>query len=691
MVNKNERTPAPVTRSKFDRASSWVFSKLKSSFIGRFFSSYDEMNKRFESKIRGKRKSNTMTKKRFEAKRRIARIFERSFFVNKIPVLMNHLLRTSLRDYGIAMFTMGFIMFIMYPVQSFISVLTVPFSTLVMGIILCVCSVPLMFSSRSFASCALDCTPLRAVLFSWLGIKKDGFRGAKEQPTHSAPNVSLIVGVLLGILSHIMGPKSVIMILVISILAYMVLSTPETGLVLLLFFLPFLAITHLIIITLYVDICFIIKYLIGKRTFKFELYDIFVVAIFVLFAYGYGISTDIRTAHMSVLTNMALALCYFAVANLIRSKDQYKRCIAALTISVALTSVVGILQFTFGKLGITWQGIEAFSNIKERISSSFYDADVFALYICMSVPFILLLISSATRIHHRLFGIFTLIITLICIAMAQSKPALIAVGVEILLFLLIYNRNFIYLILAIGATIPILYYSLPSNMLEALIEFGSASMVIGDARSDMLSLTGKIFLSRPYGIGIGEENLSAALKELDISANGITNLGNLYSQMLASFGILGIIILVSLAVMYLILALSFCVKAKNKHRRVNGVAGFVSFVGILIAGIYCYSLKSPELVFITFITMGLTFSYCKIERELNKPEKIYVDISSASVDIAIPAELIKNSTPKRKYVRAPYKKSKTAPKKNPLEELMNSNEFIRVVDDRMEDTSNDRP
>ena len=689
MVNKNEKIPAPVTRSKFDRASSWIFTKLKESFAGRMLTSYETLNKGFEAKVKNKKK--TKDKKKFEAKRQIARVFEHSFFVNKIPVLMSHLLRTSVRDIGISLFSMGFIMFIMYPIQGFISVLTVPFSTLIMGIAMSLCAIPLLFSTKSLAECVLSCPPIEAVLFKWLGMKKDGFRAAKEQSAHHAPNVSLIIGVVLGALAHVISPTTIIITISVLCLAYAVLSNPESGLVLLLFFLPFLAISHLIIITLFVDICFIIKYLIGKRTFKFELYDVVILGVFLLLGYGYGVSADIGSSHMGVLTNIALALCYFAVVNLIRSKDHYRRCIGALTISVALTSLVGVLQFAFGKLGITWQGIEAFANIKERITSSFYDADVFAIYIGVTIPFIMLLIFSSSRVYQRIFGIFTLGLVLTCIVMSESRAALIAAGIEILLFLLIYNRNFIYLIFAVGATIPILYYSLPANMLEAISEFGSSSIPSSAGKEFLNRLSADIFLSRPYGMGIGEGNLIRMCEKLGIEAE-ISDLGNLYLQILASFGIFGIIIALAIAIMYLILTLTFCANAKNRYRRINGAAGFISFVGILVAGFYCYSLKSPELVFITFITMGLTFAYYKIERELNRPAKIYVDITAASVDIAIPSELIKNTTPKRKYVRAPLKKKKTAPKKSPLEELMNSNEFIRVINgNETEGTEDDQP
>jgi hypothetical protein len=216
-------------------------------------------------------------------------------------------------------------------------------------------------------------------------------------------------------------------------------------------------------------------------------------------------------------------------------------------------------------------------------------------------------------------------------------------------------------------------------MLELLRSFGKTAELSSPSNQILKSATWEIFKSHPFGIGFNEANLTVAAQRLNIDLQGATNLGNLYRQILVSFGIFGILILCAFFVIFTILAFTLCEKSQNKHRRINGIAGFISIVGILVSGIFCYSLKSSELVFITFLSIALTFSYFKIERELNKPVSVYVDITAANIDIDIPAEFTKNTTPKRKYVHTPLKKRKPISKKSPMEELMNSNEFIRFM------------
>jgi len=684
------RTIKPITaasKSKFERASSWLFTKLKNSFLGRFLTSYESYNEK-SAKLLKSRKNKKGSLGRIEAKRTVSRLFEKSFFVRKTPSVTDLLLRTSVRDYGLTLFAMGFFIFILYPLKNFVTLIDVSFSQMVVGIILSVCSIPLLFSSKSYAHCVLTSKPLSLIFFSWLGLKPDSYRTASEKTTHTSPNISFLIGMIMGILSYFTGHAFILKLFVILLLAYTVLTSPESGIVILLFALPFLSIPHLIIITIYVDVCFLIKYIIGKRTFKFELFDFGIVGILFMIVYGYAVSAKYEGAHIVTLTNAALVMCYFAVSNLIRSKDHYKRCVASFVCSVCITSVVGIIQYIFGKLEFTWQGIEAFSDIKDRITSCFYDPDVFALYLCVSIPFIMLFISSGPRLIYRFGGLFTLASSFTCIVLSQSRAAVIAAVAEILLFLLIYNKNFIYLIGALIGAVPILYYSLPREIVINVLSFGTESVFTGAERASLRHIAMQIFKARPYGIGIEPDNL-AEMSEGLFSGESVTELGSLYYHLLTYFGILGVILVLAFLLIFTILSVTFLSRAVNRHRRINGAAGFISVVGILVAGALMNSLKSSELVFITFITVGLSFAYYKIERELDAPKSTYVDITTASVDIEISAELSKAVTPKRKYVHAPTKKSKTVRKPDMIKELMNSSEFIRVIDEAKEDAEGD--
>ena len=560
----------------------------------------------------------------------------------------------------------------------------ISFESFIVGLVLAACAIPLLFSGKSYAAGVLSSNIVGFILFRCLGLKADNFRSANEQSVHTSSNISLLIGIFMGVISYFTTPTYLLLAALVLMIGYAVLTTPESGIIILLFSLPFISIKLLILITIYIDICYAIKYIVGKRTLKFEAFDIAVSGIMLMLLISYGLCLDYKSALVPTLINAALILCYFAVSNLVRSKDWFRRCLVSITLSVSFASVLGIIQFIFSSVNYTVPGMAIFASVTKRITSTFYDPDVFAIYLCAAIPFILLFIFSGSRPLSRIYGFISFGLAFTCIIMGQSKAALIAALVEILLFLIIYNKNFIYLAIVAGIAIPIFHYTLPAKMLELIQSFGKGTELSSPNDAMLKSATWEIFKNHPFGIGLNEANLNAAASELGINLDGATNLGNLYRQLLVSFGIIGIIILCVFTVLFTILTFTLCAKAKNEHRRINGTAGFIAIVGILVSGGFLYSLKSSELVFITFMSIALTFAYFKIERELDKPVSVYVDITSANIDIDIPAEFTKNTTPKRKYVHTPLKKRNPISKKNPIDELMNSNEFIRVVDENAE-------
>ena len=81
-------------KSVLDRFMAWLLMVLQNSFIGRFFTSYDKVNDKFQAKIRKKSK---------KGERKLARLIEHSGVAGFIPKIYLFLMRIPLRDYGIMM------------------------------------------------------------------------------------------------------------------------------------------------------------------------------------------------------------------------------------------------------------------------------------------------------------------------------------------------------------------------------------------------------------------------------------------------------------------------------------------------------------------------------------------------------------------------------------------------------------
>ena len=152
-------------KSALDRFIAWLLMVLQNSFIGRFFTSYDKVNDKFQTSIRKKSK---------KGERKLARLIEHSGVASFIPKIYLFLMRIPLRDYGIMMLMTGAVVTILYPINDMILFINVTFKMFVLGASTCVCAIPLLFSSRSLADNALSSRLFKFILFDFLGVDDSG-------------------------------------------------------------------------------------------------------------------------------------------------------------------------------------------------------------------------------------------------------------------------------------------------------------------------------------------------------------------------------------------------------------------------------------------------------------------------------------------------------------------------------------
>ena len=251
----------------------WLLASLQKCFIGKFFTSYDKANERFEGRI----------KESSHSEKRLARFIERSRVLNFIPKIFQYMLRVPLRDYGIMLFLTGALVAALYPMNDMILFINITFEMFVLGIGTAVCAVPLFFSSRSFASNVLSSRMLGHILFDFLGMDEESFRIADEKGRVSFATWAFLIGLLLGVTSYFLLPPYTVLLVIGIFLAYCTVRTPEIGAVVTVLLIPFLNVNITCMCVAYTFLCYVMKVFLGKRVLKFQYFDLWVtIAIFAL-------------------------------------------------------------------------------------------------------------------------------------------------------------------------------------------------------------------------------------------------------------------------------------------------------------------------------------------------------------------------------------------------------------------------
>lgn len=660
-------------RSIFDIISEKIFFLLSNGLFGRFFTSYDEVNNKYLQNVKRKRK----TVEDGKIKKKISRTIEKSVVVKYFPRLVEWLLRVSTNNYGATLFTVGMIISMSYLLSGYVLALDIPFYMLISGLSFCLIGLPLIFSKKSISENIIKSKLCNAILFVFLGLDKEKMRHVSEKSSVSIPSLALICGLLFSFLSYFVPPFKILLIVGILILSYCVLLRPETGVVATIIMLPFVSVTVLQISVLYVLVCYTIKCMLGKRSFKFEQFDIWVVVILFITLIRGAISVKFLNSMVSATTSASIILFYFAVTNLIRTKKWFRRCLVSLVFSGIGVAAIGIFQAILGELSIFIPDIAKIFTAGQSAIGTFLDPNTFAHYLVAIIPFSIVHFISERGGRKKANGIIIGLIMLVALCLANSLSGIVGIIVATLLLLSIYNRNFSYLTLAICVLCPILYFTLPQNALKEIL---SIKMFEGVSLNGLVLETRESFkyiLEKPFGIGLGEETFNFVF--------GTTEGGvdNLVLQNMIEYGVIISVVFVIFVLMFMRLTFSYCVKAKNQYRKINCCVGFCAVIGLIASGIINYTWYDKRIMLVFWILVALSFAYVRIEREEEEPEGLVDSYVFATLDIAINNEHHAVETKKRKYVRVPKinkknKKTETDEKENQrkYEEFENSSEFV---------------
>ncbi len=661
-------------KSVFDRFILWLLAILQRSFIGRFFTSYDKANDRFERIVKETRHTNG---------KGFASFVEKNRLINCVPKITQFLMRVPLRDYGIMMFMSGAVVTVLYPINDMILFINVTFDMFVLGAAICVASIPLLFSSRSLAANVLSSKLFCAILFDFLGMDSEGFRVASEKDKVSFATFSFLIGAGLGVASYFILPTNTLLILLALVLAYSTIRTPEVGAVVTILLVPFINIGITCMCVAYTFACYMIKVSLGKRIFKFEYFDLWIsVTILIITLTGINYK-DPLSSLKDVAVNLIIMLSYFLFANLIYSKEWFRRSVVAFTTSSLIISMIAIIEAIMGKVAESVSILQNVFPVDSEIVATFGSSKVLAHFMVVAIPFALVHMISERSDATKFGGFLMSALFVAALVLTNSPVGLLGLLVGALLIFVFYKKHAIYLLFFVAITLPVLYFTLPDAAINAIFSWGPLSGV--SVSGELLYIKDSFLkiMEYPFGVNVAGVSMSDAFGEEYIDSIPL--------QLLAKYGVVGALAFLALAIMFVRVTLSYSVKAKNEYRRVNGCAGLCSILALLSVGVFS-NIWIDKKIFLLFVTIvALSFAYIKIERDEEVVLMGCVDISVASVDIPLREAVKHKTTTRTSYVHLPKikKNQKKQEKTAEAKEFTNTQELFAIKRRFIDDETNE--
>lgn len=619
----------------FDRLGELIYNALIHGLFGTIFSSYSYLQKKFTESLFGRILFGNHAPRRFFKKLRgfFARNIESGFFVVQSRRLMKYFYSLPLNSYGNFFLFFGVYTIVVYFLKLLIPGLgTADPDYLITGIVIFIAALPMCFSRISLARAVKMSVIGNMIFHGAFGLPEKLF-DAKGQKTQSKGNFMFVLGLIAGIMTFFVSPITIVFAIFGTIFIVIVAVAPEIGVLLSVALLPFLSFFEkptviLCSLILCTTFFYLLKVLRGKRVFKFEILDAFVLIFGAMIMFSSIFSAGTDSSFDEACAAVILLLGYFLLVNLMRTQAWIKRCIYALIGSAAVVAIIGVFEYFFADKSSQWLDISLFSDIKVRVVSLFENPNILAMFLVMAFPFVIATFCLSNQKNERRLCFLVGTIIVLCTLFTWSRGAWIAILFGALVFFMIYTRKSFRIFGVLLFAIPLLPILLPDNVINRFLSItnladSSISYRIYTWKGTMNMIGNYLF----GGIGYGNEAFQSiypnyAYAGMEASAHS----HSLFLQIIAYMGILGIIVFAIVMILNFQKCFEYIRKPENTTSKLYVAAAISALVAALIMGIFDYIWYNYRVLYVFWIVMAIGCAFVRVgETEILRKED---DVSS---------------------------------------------------------------
>lgn len=635
-----------------DRFSAWLYCLLASGLFGRFFTSYDRLERAALNGFGGgfRRRLAVLGRVMGTFRRRIAAAFESSHVLKGLRLVRGKMLECSLSIYGVFCAVYGCYTLVFYFV--FRGGADPDIGFLLSGGIFLLIAIPLLFSGRSLSEALLHSRIMHWLLIGICGISEDDM---KIPPKTSGPRyvVAISMAVIGGCLTYYVHPLAIPGIILLISLSAMVFFQPEMGAVLTLFACPFLSFTthptiYLACLIGVTGVGYLCKLVCGRRVFHFGLLEGAVGFFMILVLFG-GIVTagGTRSLYSAFMYVLLIFGGFFLVSNLARTRVWLRRCSIALFASCTIVSLIGVGQHFFADLDSRWLDQTLFSGIAGRVTSVFANPNMLAVFLVLVLPVALGFVLVQKRAIKGFFLTLCGLSIVFCVILTWSRGAWLGALVAVLLMLLLHSHKTLTAIL-----VGILPVCVGGEYLLAQFSGFSLFDNIVNRFSSIGNLADSSTLYRVYtwrgvgdmihdrligGIGVGEGAFTEVYPLYALPGiEAVMHSHSLYLQVLGELGIVGLIVLLVCMFLFVQKCLGFLAGTPDKRMRIMVIAGLCGTVGALIMGLADYIWYNYSICFLFWALIGLTVAYVRVG--LEEQERAYLPTENSPLEAEVTLE-----------------------------------------------------
>ncbi len=522
---------------------------------------------------------------------------------------------------------------------------------LISAMIIAVCATPFIFSGHTPLSMVRSGALARIIFIRYLAIPEERFEDEKKHRGGLFIGLAMLAGVIVGAATYFIHPLHIILALVIVIIVAIIMTNPESGLMITIPITPFLQYTQyseqillmLIVITAF---SFILKCLKRQRHIK-STRAVFSVLLFcgILIFKSFFFGTDNLTDAMYAFVYIAGA--YVLASNLIRTEKMADNAIKVLYASMAVICLIAIGETTIDTISriMSYNISSTVGGELEHITISLADsAGIFGIFASMLLPVFFSRSLSHKGIVTTTLRIIAFSFLLVCTLVFGTFEAALCILLVMVLYIFIKSHKTVGMILAVSIPVAILvvifpilrgYMGIDSPIVYIQNIFpqinASAPYAAETARGvwDMLAHDGNWF-----GIGIGKDAFTNAFAPY---ANAVTSnaqdASNLYLQIACWSGISGLLVFGWSILLHIKRGIGCMIRTTNYQLR-DRIAGLMcSILSVLLLGNFSFIWQDARMLYMFWLVLGIFGFYIREGITQEHTEAGNTPSSETSIDV----------------------------------------------------------
>lgn len=424
--------------------------------------------------------------------------------------------------------------------------------------------------------------------------------------------VPFILGILFSILYYILPLKYFVSILLGGTVFILISNSINLGLGLALLLLPFLPDMVNLLYMYFLLVLFIQDQITNKnRLFIENKIDIPIILYVGVIIFSTITSSNLEGSIRDLAIHFAGLSFLFVTVNNVNEKEILNKFFTLLVLSATIVSIYGLYQYVIGvEVDAAWVDVQNNPDVKTRIYSVFYNPNILAEYLIMTIPISIGLFWYNKKLGKKTVFLTTSLIMSLALVLTLSRGGWLGFAFSLFVFILLIEKKLLLSLIPIGI---LGVYLLPQSIINRILSIGNVADSSNAYRLKLWEITLKVIKDNwKAGVGFGHLPFKETF-ETYIRTMPTYHAHNTFLQTMAEIGIAGFIIFLFMLFIIIKYGIKILNKSDERYIRILGASLVAGLSGLLLHGLVENILYIPRIIIMFWIIISFILTMVKLE------------------------------------------------------------------------------